>query len=106
GMTDGAYDKAEFHRPQGMSLIGETLYVADTENHAIRAVDLKAKSVKTAAGTGHQSQLAGRGVAAGPGLDTALSSPWDLVHVPASKVLHVAMAGPHQVSRVATVSGQ
>ena len=42
-MVDGDFSKAEFNRPQGMCLAGETLYVADTENHAIRAVDLKAK---------------------------------------------------------------
>ena len=41
-----------------MCLVGETLYVADTENHALRAVDLKAKTVKTVAGTGKQVLLA------------------------------------------------
>ena len=42
GFDDGDFKKATFNRPQGMCLDGETLYVADTENHAIRAVDLKA----------------------------------------------------------------
>ena len=55
GLVDGGYDKARFNRPQGMYLEGETLYVADTENHAIRAVDLKAKHVTTIAGTGSQA---------------------------------------------------
>ena len=32
-----------------------SLYVADTENHAIRAVDLKSKSVTTISGTGTQA---------------------------------------------------
>ena len=41
GFDDGDFKKATFNRPQGMYLNGETLYVADTENHAIRAVDLK-----------------------------------------------------------------
>ena len=50
--STATYDKAEFNRPQGMCLVGETLYVADTENHAIRAVDLKAKTVTTVAGNG------------------------------------------------------
>ena len=35
GFDDGESDKATFNRPQGMCLEGETLYVADTENHAI-----------------------------------------------------------------------
>jgi YVTN family beta-propeller protein len=106
GMTDGSYEKAEFHRPQGMSLLGQTLYVADTENHAIRALDLQAKSVKTVAGTGRQAQLSPRGSASGAGLHTALSSPWDLLHLSGSKVLYVAMAGPHQIWRFDTESGR
>ena len=43
GSSTATIDKARFNRPQGMCLDGETLYVADTENHAIRAVDLKPK---------------------------------------------------------------
>ena len=38
-----------------MALDGDNLYVADTENHLIRRVDLKARTVKTIAGTGKQS---------------------------------------------------
>ena len=33
----------------------ETLYVADTENHAIRAIDLKIEAVTTVSGTGSQA---------------------------------------------------
>ena len=54
GFEDGPYEKARFNRPQGMFVEGDTLYVADTENHAIRAVDLKARQVATVAGTGSQ----------------------------------------------------
>ena len=53
--TTATTTRPRFNRPQGMCLVGETLYVADTENHAIRAVDLKAKTVTTIAGTGKQS---------------------------------------------------
>src|SRR5882724_8476929 len=55
GAQDGSFQQATFFRPQGMVLAGETLYVADTENHLIRQVDLKSKTVKTIAGTGAQS---------------------------------------------------
>ena len=58
GMADGPFDKATFNRPQGMCLLDGTLYVADTENHAIRAVDLKAETVRTVAGTGEQGSHA------------------------------------------------
>src|SRR5205823_6527021 len=55
GKTDGPYDKASFNDPQGMALADNILYVADRRNHLIRAVDLKAKTVKTVAGTGQQN---------------------------------------------------
>ena len=45
---------AQFSHPQGMARFGETLYVADTANHAIRVVDLEAATVETIAGTGRQ----------------------------------------------------
>ena len=54
------FDQATFFRPQGMALDGDRLYVADTENHLIREVDLKTKTVKTIAGTGQQSQEYGQ----------------------------------------------
>jgi DNA-binding beta-propeller fold protein YncE len=106
GFTDGPFEKAEFNRPQGMVLVGETLYVADTENHAIRAVDLKAKTVSTVAGTGQQSRLDQRQWVVGPGKSTALSSPWDLAHVPNTKSIYVAMAGTHQIWRYDPETGK
>ncbi|GAC1451397.1 MAG: hypothetical protein NVSMB9_36350 [Isosphaeraceae bacterium] len=105
GLTDGPYNKAEWNRPQGMTLVGETLYVADTENHAIRAVDLKARTVSTIAGTGKQSQSHGQ-IRAGSRADqTALNSPWDLVHPTDTRVLYIAMAGPHQIWRLDLQTG-
>jgi thiol-disulfide isomerase/thioredoxin len=92
GQKDGDYATATFDHPQGMTLVGDILYVADTENHLIRAVDLKQHSVSTLAGTGEQSRTRGRG---GDLKDTALNSPWALTHL--DGVLYVAMAGPHQL---------
>lgn len=92
GKDDGAFDRAMFFRPQGMVLNGETLYVADTENHLIREVDLKSKTVKTIAGTGSQARSFGE---AGLARATALNSPWDLQLV--GRTLYIAMAGPHQI---------
>lgn len=93
GMKDGAFDAAEFNRPQGTALVGNTLYVADTENHAIRAIDLDAKTVKTLAGTGTQGTPGVQ--TSGPCLETPLNSPWSMVA--ANGTLYIAMAGPHQV---------
>lgn len=92
GADDGAYREASFDHPQGMALLGETLYVADTENHLLRTVDLKAKTVATLAGTGKQSRIRVRG---GDLKTTALNSPWDLEIE--GDVLFIAMAGPHQI---------
>ena len=95
-LVDGSFEKAGFHRPQGMCLVGETLYVADTENHAIRAVDLKAKTVTTVAGNGQQAR---RTPEAGSGKSVPLNSPWDVLLVPGTRSLFIAMAGPHQIWR-------
>jgi thiol-disulfide isomerase/thioredoxin len=92
GALDGAYEKASFYRPQGMALDGDSLYVADTENHLIRCVDLKARTVRTVAGTGAQSREYFK---SGAALTVSLNSPWDLQLV--GRTLYIAMAGPHQI---------
>jgi thiol-disulfide isomerase/thioredoxin len=40
-------DPPRFDEPSGLAILGQTLYVADTNNHAIRAVDLTSKKVST-----------------------------------------------------------
>ena len=95
GLTDGTFSEAQFFAPQGIVFDAENqiLYVADTENHALRRVDLKRQVVETIAGTGEQSRnIRPHG---GAGLETALNSPWDLVKV--GHTLFIAMAGPHQI---------
>jgi DNA-binding beta-propeller fold protein YncE len=92
GLKDGLYSEAAFNRPQGVTCVGDTLYIADTENHAIRKVDLVARRVETLAGNGNQARESNR---AGRGTGVALNSPWDLiVH---GDRLYIAMAGPHQI---------
>jgi len=102
GLEDGPYEKAKFNRPQGMCLVEDTLYVADTENHALRAIDLKAKRVTTVAGNGKQTY---NREALGPGPTTSLSSPWDVVLIPGTRTLAIAMAGQHQIWRFSIESG-
>jgi thiol-disulfide isomerase/thioredoxin len=95
GLKDGNFSEAQFSSPQGMALDRENqlLYVADTENHALRRVNLQEQKVETIAGTGEQShQMSPHG---GFGLETALNSPWDLEKI--AGFLFVAMAGPHQI---------
>ena len=92
GLLDGAAAMAQFQQPQGMALANGILYVADTENHAIRAIDLATGNVRTLAGTGEQALRPGHG---GLGRSTALSSPWDLALD--GERLYIAMAGTHQI---------
>ncbi len=92
GQKDGDYTEATFDHPQGMALVGDTLYVADTESHLIRAIDLKQHRVSTLAGTGEQSRTRTKG---GKLRFTALNSPWAMTHL--DGVLYIAMAGPHQL---------
>ncbi|MBV8487567.1 MAG: redoxin domain-containing protein, partial [Planctomycetaceae bacterium] len=97
GLGDGDYKLARFNRPQGICLDGEVLYIADTENHAIRAVDLKSRQVSTVAGIGKQAHRISVEHSMGPARTTALSSPWDITRLPGSSFLYIAMAGLHQI---------
>lgn len=100
-LRDGTFEKAAFANPQGLALGGDVLYVADTNNHAIRAVDLKQKTVRTIAGTGKQAPWRSTG---GVGTAAALSSPWDVLLY--SGTLYIAMAGPHQIWAMDPASGR
>ena len=91
-LLDGPAGVAAFAQPQGMAVIDGRLYVADTENHAVREVNLGSGAVRTIAGTGVQAVRAGLG---GPGRSTPLSSPWDLAAD--GRTLYIAMAGMHQI---------
>ena len=116
GLRDGPAPEAQFHWPQGMAVdpVTGTVYVADTENHAIRRVSPATGAVTTIAGTGKQARSFGGG---GPALQTDLSSPWDVALLPDPArtatagggantekqdypdrgLLFIAMAGLHQI---------
>jgi hypothetical protein len=93
GAANGTYEQCSFFRPQGLALDRDVLYVADTENHLLRRVDLAKKRVTTLAGNGKRGE--GRSLNRQPARQTGLNSPWDLwLH---GGKLYVAMAGPHQI---------
>ena len=76
GDADGIFTQARFNRPQGMALDGDILYVADTGNDQVRAIDFEMRAV-------HTIEVSN------------LKSPWDLALK--TGILIVAMAGPHQI---------
>ena len=94
GFIDGDPSEARFNDPQGLELSpdGDTLWVADTRNHAVREIDLATGEVTTIAGNGQ------RGYERFPGgdpLSAALASPWDVHHH--EGFLYIANAGSHQI---------
>ncbi|MCX3063873.1 NHL domain-containing thioredoxin family protein [Streptomyces beihaiensis] len=94
GSGERGFGPDAFNEPQGLALLDEnTVVVADTVNHALRALDLSTGAVTTLAGTGRQWWQGSP--TSGPALDVDLSSPWD-VAVFGGKVW-IAMAGVHQL---------
>jgi sugar lactone lactonase YvrE/cytochrome oxidase Cu insertion factor (SCO1/SenC/PrrC family) len=100
GWSDGSFAAATFDDPQGLAVSadGRTLYVADTRNHVIRRLDLRARTVATIAGTGALGEAPLLDPAPTAARETALRSPWDLALAPDGKRLYVALAGSHQLA--------
>lgn len=101
GFADGPVDTAQMSRPQGMALSsdGSILYIADRENHAIRAVNLTTRVVWTIGGTGENSF----GVVPGVATDVRIPSPWDLHRW--NDQLFIAGAGRHQLYVIDLTTG-
>ena len=100
GYLNGTDTAAQFNAPNGITLdAGDTLYVADTGNHALRRID----------GTGAVTSFAGAGTPDNPGSDDGTGSaarfrsPEDLAFSPAtaSGYLVVADTGNHSIRKVA-----
>lgn len=94
GLNDGGPDEARFSEPQGLAVLPDgRVAVADTVNHAIRALDLTTGVTSTLAGTG--SQWWQGAPTSGPAREVGLSSPWDVAWFGGR--LWIAMAGVHQL---------
>lgn len=102
-LRDGTFKEAAFRAPQGLTLAPDgVLYVADTGNHSVRAVDLQAGTVTTVAGHGRQEYMFG--LTEVDGLVHGLNSPWDVLWL--QDRVFIAMAGQHQVWTLEPDSGQ
>ncbi|XP_060027233.1 NHL repeat-containing protein 2 isoform X3 [Erinaceus europaeus] len=100
GRKDGQFSESAFNSPQGVAIMNNVIYVADTENHLIRKIDLETETVSTVAGIGVQGTDKEGGA---QGEQQPISSPWDVVfgtsgsEGPGGDILWIAMAGTHQI---------
>jgi thioredoxin-related protein len=93
GFIDGNGSDAAFNNPQGMTLAGDFLYVADERNHAIRRIHTVTDDVDTIAGTGKVGMPVLDAYEAP--VDVSLNSPSDVVFKDSK--LYIAMSGLHQI---------
>lgn len=71
------------------------LYVADTDNHVIRAIDLAAGTIRTVAGSGQ----AGNGAEGQAAIATALRKPWGVAFDPAG-AMYITDTENHRILKV------
>lgn len=93
GLKDGSFADCQFNHPEGLAFDGGKLYVADTDNHAVRVIDFDPARVSTMTGNGVRSNS--NTDDSRPLATANLDSPWDLVWL--GRKLYVAMAGAHQI---------
>lgn len=110
GFVDGSFADAQFNEPYGAirlpnhlaDRLGYQIIVADTANHALRAIDLIEGTVTTLAGTGEQWRPGEP--TEGTGVDISLSTPWDLALF--DDKIYIAMAGDHRIWSFDPITGQ
>ena len=80
GSGDGVGTSALFNNPTGVALSAarDVLWVADRDNHRIRAIDLASRVVTTLAGGGTTGVLAGPALANGVGSNALFNTPWGI----------------------------
>jgi sugar lactone lactonase YvrE len=96
GSTDGSDGVAEFYSPSGAAFDGDhTLYVADRNNHTIRAVDLTAVTASTFAGTPPHS-----GNADATGANARFAGPIGVTWDATQRLFYVADYSNHRLRTV------
>jgi DNA-binding beta-propeller fold protein YncE len=106
GSNDGIGDAARFNSPDGMTIVGQDLYVCDTNNSDIRKVNIPSRTVTTVAGTANIAGTEdGHGTAAHFNLPTQIATD--------GQALYVADSGNSAIRRITladmnvkTIAGQ
>jgi hypothetical protein len=82
GSNDGIGDSARFNSPDGMTMIGQDLYLCDTNNSDIRKVSVASRTVTTVAGTANIAGTEdGTGTAAHFNLPTQIATDGSALYV-------------------------
>ncbi len=107
GLKDGDFATAQFNHPRGLTAVNDKIYVADTDNHAVRMIDMATKTITTLAGNGQRG--VNRMLNHADAKTISLASPWDVAVMPGSDgqksegqpsdrlQLVIASAGLHQL---------
>jgi len=96
GLRDG--ESAQFHEPGGVSIADEKLYIADTNNHAIRVADLHTKQVTTLQLTGLTNGTGMTIADVWPNLEE-VTLPGQTLHTGQSRlVLNVKIPAPYKLN--------
>lgn len=101
GSLDGPGKTATFNFPSGIALAGSQLFVADTSNQVIRAIDLGTTAVTTLAGT-----VGKKGATDGIGTAASFNAPQGLVADPSGQSLYVTDQFNHQIRKIVIATGQ
>ena len=95
GLKNGAFETAEFKLPNGVLYNEGVLYIADTNNHIIRAANFEKREVITVAGKGFRGY--DLNVEYSRALGVEMASPWDFAQYPNENNIVISMAGLHQI---------
>ncbi len=96
GCDDGDKTSATFNSPQGLIANNDSIYVADTGNHAIRRIDRFTGAITTLCGTGTRGMMLINKFEKAIG--RSLASPWDLELK--NHILFFSNAGTHQIGAI------
>ncbi len=94
GDLDGIGLAARFARPNGVALVGTSLFVTDRDNHRIKRIDLSTMSVETVAGQGVAGSVDG------PTATATLSGPEFIVARSATELIFMDTIGGCRLRRL------